>query len=208
MALRRLAALVIPLVTGCGGAQLASSPETGVALRHPDGVVLDAPPATPAPSIASSADGVVALREPHDDEAIREILLAYVRGFVRQDLDALTGLLTSSAVELGARTRTGRPGIIEAWQRRLRTLDYSRVAVNDVLRLDRIDRLDFDQLSSPTGGGPNARPGDMVPGDMLVRVPIARRAGEPRLFGSMLILLLRREQGQLAIAGVHEDDSP
>ncbi len=170
--------------------------------RRPDGVVLDAPPALPTASIAGPATGVIALREPRDDGAIREVLLAYVRGFVRQDLELLTSLLTKDAVDLGLRTRTGRPGIVEAWQARLRTLDYSRVAVNDVLRLDRIDRLDFEQMAS------TARPSEMQKGDMLVRVPVAKGLGEPRLFGSTLVVLLRREQGQLAIAGVTEEDGP
>lgn len=164
--------------------------------------MLDAQPALPMPSIAAPAEGVIALREPRDDEAIREVLLAYVRGFIRQDLELLTSLLTKDAVDLGPRTRTGRPGIIDAWQARLRALDYSRVAVNDVLRLDRIDRLDFDQMPS------TARPSEMQNGDMLVRVPIAKGSGEPRLFGTTLVVLLRREQGQLAIAGVTEEGGP
>jgi hypothetical protein len=163
-------------------------------------VTAPASPATPR-----QPDGVVALREPHDDDAIREVLLAYVRGFACEDIDMLTSLLTSDATDLGASSRGGRAAVVEAWQRRLRTLDYSRVAVNDVLRFGRLDRFDFEQLVRLSA---NDRPKDMRPGDLLVRVPVVRRAGEPRLFGDALVVLLRREQGQLAIAGVHEDDGP
>jgi hypothetical protein len=42
----------------------------------------------------------------------------------------------------------------------------------------------------------------MRPGDLYVRVPIATpRVGQEQLFGDVLVLLLRREGGQLKIAG-------
>jgi hypothetical protein len=42
----------------------------------------------------------------------------------------------------------------------------------------------------------------MRPGDLYVRVPIATpRVGSDQLFGDILVLLLRREEGRLKIAG-------
>jgi hypothetical protein len=42
----------------------------------------------------------------------------------------------------------------------------------------------------------------MRPGDVYIRVPIATpRVGSEQLFGDYLVLLLRREDGHLKIAG-------
>jgi hypothetical protein len=49
----------------------------------------------------------------------------------------------------------------------------------------------------------------MREGDLLVRVPILTpRVGNDRLFGDVVVLLLRREDGRFKIAGYGEDGAP
>ena len=81
---------------------------------------------------------------------------------------------------------------------------YAKLAGAEVARLDRIERYAYDELG--TSGAPD-RPPEMQPGDLLARVPIATpRIGAEPLFGDVVVLLLRREDGRFKIAGVAEEN--
>ena len=193
----------------CGGAQpMVTAVELhesrAQAPRHPDGVLLEPSPAVPRGEDRARARGVVALRAPLAAEAVREVIRAYVRGFVQKDADALQQLLTPDAVPLDLATRALRGRLQEVWANRLRTLDYSKLTGVEVAPMDRVERFEEGELGGP---GMPPRPPEMRAGDVLVRVPIATpRVGADQLFPEVLVLLLRRDEGRFKIAGVGEEN--
>lgn len=144
------------------------------------------------------------LREAHDDDAIHDVVRAYLQGFVREDLGALSSLLTSDATLLGSRGRVGAPLLVESWRSRLRSLEYGRLDGLTLVRPDRVERFEYDEL----GGANPPRPAEMRPGDVYVRARVeAPRANGERYFGEVVVFLLRRDEGKLRIAGVAEEDA-
>jgi hypothetical protein len=169
--------------------------------RHPDGVLIEPPVAIPPATDRAPARGVVALREPLADEAIKDVVRQYVRAWVAEDQTALQQLLTLDAVSLDP-AHTARGAMVEAWTHRMQTLDYKKLAGQEIARLDRIERYEYGDVGLP---GAPARPAEMRPGDILARVPIATpRVGAEQLFPEVLVLLLRRDEGRFRIAGVGE----
>jgi hypothetical protein len=152
----------------------------------------------PAPSDRAEARGVVALREPLADKDVEEVVRAYIRAFEREDEPALVGLLAQEAVSIG-RPGTSRQTLIEIWHTKLKSFEYQRLAGLEVARISLIERHTYETLGAP---GSPPRPSEMRPGDIYIRVPIATpRVGSEQLFGDVLVLLLRREDGRLKIAG-------
>ncbi|MDB5212306.1 MAG: hypothetical protein JWO86_233 [Myxococcaceae bacterium] len=187
---------------GCaGGAALETATEMPKAPRRPDGVVLDTPPALPAAADRATASGIVALREPLADKDVEDVVRAYVRAFEREDIDALVQLLAQDASPLGrAGTKTQ---LVDLWRTKMKNFEYQKLAGVEVARVAQIEKHDYDALGA--SGGP-VRPTEMRPGDLYVRVPIATpRVGTDQLFGDVLILLLRREEGRLKIAGQSDE---
>jgi hypothetical protein len=202
-----LGAVVLELtVVACGAPQAQpTAVEIPSTPRKPDGVLLDTPSALPRAEDRAPARGVVSLREPLSLEAVKEVARAYVRAFEREDIDALGQLLTTDATPLfGA--RAGRQPLLEQFRTRMKNYDYGKLGGAEVARLDRIERYELDELGVP--GAPD-RPPEMKPGDLLVRVPITTpRVGAEPLFGDVVILLLRRDEGHFKIAGVAEENGP
>ncbi|MDB4998070.1 MAG: hypothetical protein JWM74_5502 [Myxococcaceae bacterium] len=190
----------------CGGGGAATATEMPTTPRRPDGVVVEPPPALPPIGERAPARGVVALREPLSDEAVKEVVRSYFTLFEHEDLEGLSQLLTTDVISLDVRARGSRSNILEQWRARMRQLDYAKLAGLEVVQLDRLEHYGFDDLEGSTSP---PRPSAMRAGDTLVKVPVsaARVAGE-RYFGDTLILLLRREEGHFKIAGVAEDDTP
>ncbi len=187
----------------CGGSgALETATEMPKTPRRPDGVVLDTPPALPAPADRAVASGIVALREPLADKDVEEVVRAYVRAFEREDLDALVQLLAQDASPLGrAGTKTQ---LVDLWRTKMKNFEYQKLAGVEVARVAQIEKHDYDALG--VSGGP-LRPSEMRPGDLYVRVPIATpRVGTDQLFGDILVLLLRREEGRLKIAGQSDEN--
>jgi hypothetical protein len=170
--------------------------------RRPDGVVLDTPPALPAPADRAPASGIVALREPLADKDVEDVVRAYVRAFEREDIDALVQLLAQDATPLGrAGTKTQ---LIDLWRTKMKNFEYQKLAGVEVARVAQIEKHDYDELG--VSGGP-VRPSEMRPGDLYIRVPMAApRVGTDQLFGDVLVLLLRREEGRLKIAGQADEN--
>jgi hypothetical protein len=96
--------------------------------------------------------------------------------------------------------------LIESWRQRLRAHPYGRLAGVELVRPERVERWESDDLGSPDAP---PRPPDMRPGELYVRVPLeaSRMAGE-RFFGDVIVLLVRREEGRYKIAAYGEADAP
>ncbi|WP_394850299.1 hypothetical protein LZC95_22930 [Pendulispora brunnea] len=183
-----------------------TAPETPSEPRRPDGVVLDPPAAIPLATDRAGARGVVALREPLGDDAMFDVVRAFVSAFQREDADALIGLLTFDAVLLDAKGTKSRSAIVDGWRARFRNLDYSKLVGTEVIDLDAIERYTAQNASS---ANVPARPAEMREGDVLLRIPVAaaRVAGE-RYFGDVITMVLRREGERYRIAGLGEEDAP
>ena len=164
------------------------------ASRHPDGILLETPPAIPSTSLRAEARGVVALREPLGAEAVRDVVMTIVRAFVREDIGALDATLTVDAVSLDDGARGGRTGsralLIERWRQRMQQLEYSRLQGIEVVRPEKIQHFEYDELG---GLDEPTRPQEMKPGDVFARVPIeVSRIGPDKFFGDTWLLVLRR----------------
>ncbi|HSO34570.1 MAG TPA: hypothetical protein VLT33_18680 [Labilithrix sp.] len=186
------------VLAGCLGAgPLETATEMPKTPRRPDGVVIEPPPALPVAADRAPASGVVALREPLADRDVEDVVRAYVRAFEREDIDALVQLLAQDAVPLG---RAGsKAQLVEVWRAKMKNFEYQRLAGVEIARFAQIEKFGYEALAA--SGGPT-RPAEMRPGDLYVRVPIATpRVGTDQLFGDILVLLLRREDGRLRIAG-------
>jgi hypothetical protein len=168
-------------------------------------VLVELPPALPNPVERAEARGLVALREPLAIGAVREVVFRFLSAWQHESLEEMVALLADDAGPIDSRPR-GRTALVEAWRQRLHTHEYRRLATLDIVRNERIEHYDWDDLCAP---GAPARPRDMRPDELYVRVPIevTRVAGE-RVFGDVLLLVLSREQGRYAIAAVGEADAP
>ncbi|MBX3261414.1 MAG: hypothetical protein KF782_17145 [Labilithrix sp.] len=191
-------ALASLLVAACGGGAWETATELPKTPRRPDGVALEPPPAMPPPADRAEARGVVALREPLADKDVEEVVQAYIRAFEREDDQALVQLVAQEAASLG-RAGSSRQQLIDVWRTKMKSFEYQRLAGLEVARVSQMERHTYETL-----GGPDTpeRPAEMRPGDLYVRVPITTpRVGSEQLFGDVLVLLLRREDGRLKIAG-------
>ena len=194
-----LASLASVALCACGGASFPTVTELPKVQRKPDGVVLERPLTVPdAEERGKTEASLLALREPFEARQIVELVKTYFRAWEHEDVDGLTQLLTADAVMLR------RPGtsIVDTFRTRIRTYEYQRIAGMEVARFDRLERFGFGDV------GASQRPPEMREGDLLVRVPVlvSRVAGDP-LFGEGLVLLVRREEGAVRIAGLAEDAS-
>lgn len=175
--------------------------------RRPDGVVLEPTPAMPAPADRAPASGIVALREPLADKDVEEVVRAYVRAFEREDLDALVQLLAQEASPLGR--AGGKNQLVDLWRTKMKNFEYQKLAGVEVARVAQIEKYGYDALGGSGASSGPQRPAEMRPGDLYVRVPIATpRVGSDQLFGDVLVLLLRREDARLKIAGQADEAAP
>ncbi|MDP9033745.1 MAG: hypothetical protein M3O50_02985 [Myxococcota bacterium] len=172
--------------------------------RRPDGVALEPVPALPIAVQRADARGVVALRAPLARDAIVAIVLALADGWRHESPEELGDLLTADAGPIDGRSR-GRAALMDGWRQRLRTHEFSRLAGTELVRPERIERYDWSDLSVP---GALLRPVEMRPDELYVRVPleVTRVAGE-RVFGDVIVLLLKREANRYKIAAYGEVDA-
>ncbi len=170
--------------------------------RRPDGVVLDLAVALPeVTDRGATGPALVALREPIEVRALTDLVRRYFKAWEREDVEGIARMLSADAVSL---RRSGQVNLLDGFRNRMRTYEYQKIAGLELARLDRLERFAFGDLEPGRG-----RPTEMREGDVLVRVPIAtpRLGGDP-LFGEVLVLLVRREEGELRIAGVAEESGP
>jgi hypothetical protein len=174
-------------------------------VRRPDAVPLESSGALPAPRAHAEARGVVALLAPARDAAVANLLRDFVDAWRSESIDALAAMLTADAGPLDARSR-GRPVLVESWRARLRAHPYARLDGTEVLRSDRIERWSDGELGA---AGSPPRPPDMQPGEFLVRAPLeVTRIGNEKVFGDVMEMVLRPEEGKLRIAAYGEIDAP
>jgi hypothetical protein len=190
------------LVASCGGGWDTAT-ELPKTPRRPDGVAVEPTPALPSPSDHAEAQGVVALREPLADKDVEDVVRAYIRGFEREEPDALAQLLAQDAAPLG-RPGASRQQLIESWRTKIKSYEYQRLSGSDVARYSEIERLTYEAVGAhPT----YVRPPEMRQGDLYVRVPIMTpRLNGEQLFGDVVVFLLRREDGRLKIAGQADEN--
>ena len=202
-----LAVVALLLTASCGGEIVTSTAtEAKPPSRHPDGVVLEPPPAMPITAAKGEARGVLALRESLSDERIRAIVEDMVHAFEREDISALHEIVTQDAVYYEAGRRLPRAMLIAVWERRMSQLDYGRVTGMEIVRPERVQRFDYDEAASSRDGV--QRPQEMRPGDVLVRVPFeVSRIGSDRFFPDSWLLLLRPEGGRYRVVMVGETES-
>ena len=199
---------VVVFLAACGGVgsletRVPEEGEAAKAKRRPDGVVLEPPPAMPPVSDRASATGVVSLREPLADKDVEDMVRAYLRAFEREDTAALEQMTAHDAVPLGR--AGGRAQLIEVWRGKFKSFEYQKLAGLEVARFSQLEKYAFDGLNVP---GAPARPPEMKPGDVYVRIPILTpQIGTERLFGDVLVLLLRREDGRLKLAGQADEQA-
>lgn len=197
-------------LVGCGGANLETQLDLKDATRKPDGVLVEPPPAMPAPEERGTTQaGVLALRQPIGDEQIAEVVKKYVHAFAENDRNGFAELFESDAVMFADNGRsTARATITQNFDERIRTHRGEYRQYPDVARLDRIMQWSSEDLGPHTDP---PRPSEMKPGDVYARIPVQSplsQAGDP-LYKNTLVLLLRRSADrQLRIAGVAETDSP
>jgi hypothetical protein len=136
------------------------------------------------------AEGVVALKEGASDAAIRASVSAFFDAFAAHDVEALDRSLSRGARHLDAHGGSSFQVLVDELLRRLRLFEANGV---DAVRIERIDRFFFRDLGE---AGARLRPSDMRPDDVLVRAHLLlpRPSGE-RLFGDVVVLLLRWEEG-------------
>ena len=220
-----LVAVVLP---ACAAPPHVEAPEAdrseAAPARHPDAVVLDPVAARPMPSSHADARGVVALRQPVGADAVAVLVRAWVDAWQRESLDSLTELLSTDAVSIDAGQGAqggvqgqshGHAALVDSLRQRFQAHEYGRLAGLDLVRTERIERFTFDDFD---GAGPGLaaangadraveRPPEMQRDDLCVRVPleVTRVAGE-RLFGDVLVFLLRADAGKLRIVGYGEAD--
>ncbi len=184
-------------------------------MRKPDGVVVEPPSARPEPVAHADAHGVIALREPVDKESVTGVTMALVSAWQRGSLEGLIALLTADAAPLDSAAGPGRAALTESFRQRLQAHEYGRLSGVELVREERIERWDWEDLGNENLGRrddlgsrePPPRPAEMRPGEIYVRAPleVTHAAGE-RLFGSAIVMVLRREGGTLRIAEYGEVD--
>jgi hypothetical protein len=173
--------------------------------RKPDGVLLEPAPAVPIAVERAEARGVVALKPGLSLEDIRTLVRQLMRAFENEQVEGVLVLLTPDAVDLYA--RWGRDQILQKLRERFTKFKgaYQKLRGLEVAHVERAEVREWGDLLP---SGPRARPAEMAQGDVLVRVPLtAPMSNGERLFDDVLVLMLRRDKGQLKIAGIGETGS-
>ncbi len=143
------------------------------------------------------------LREAPPASAVVELLESFVDAWEHDSLDALLSLLTPDAGPLDGRAR-GRGVLLDTWRQRLRAHSYARLAGVELVRTDRIRRWNQSDLGASDDP---PRPPDMAPEEVFVRAPLeVTRLGGERVFGDVLEMVLREQDGKLKIAAYREVD--
>jgi hypothetical protein len=155
----------------------------------------------PAIVTRAEARGVVALRPSLSPEAVRDLVQALAEAWQHGSLEGLASLLAPDAGPIEARAR-GPGALQEAWRQRLRAREYKRLEGVELVRLERVEHYAYGELGSPDAP---ARPADMRPDELYVRVPleVTQLAGE-RYFDGVIVLMVRADEGRARIVAYGE----
>jgi hypothetical protein len=192
------------LAVACGRAApppvMAAPADSASAVRAPDGVAMDLPPALPPPASKAPAGGVASLRVPVSRDAVASLLRSFFDAWSRESVDDLAALLAPDAGPLEARAR-GKRALVDVWRQRIRSHEYGRLAGTEMFRPERIERWEPDELSAE-GAPPHV---DARPGELTVRAPVeTTTVGGEKLFGDAVVMLVRPEGGKLRIEAYGE----
>jgi hypothetical protein len=192
-------------LVGCAGAARdASGPSpltSATDVRRPDAVVLEPPPAQPTPVVRARAKGVVALQPGFDRNDLAVVVSGLLRAYETESVPAVLATMTPDVV--GLYTHASREQLRAELQRRFSALEFQILRGADVAHVEDAEVREYDDLPAT---GRDARPPEMQPGDVLVRIPMtAPLSNGERLFDDVLVLLLRRDESRtLRIAGIGE----
>jgi hypothetical protein len=144
------------------------------------------------------------LRERVSKAEVGGVVDAFMDAWTRKSIDDLVALLGTDAGPIEARGR-GRAALVDDWRDRLRSYDYGRLAGVELVRRERVqmhEAGDEDAADRVLQGI------DLRPQEIYVRVPLELNAlGGEKLFGDVLVFILRREEGELRIVGYGETSS-
>jgi hypothetical protein len=203
--------LGLAFLVACAGARPAVVDAPGASAsaasppRRPDAVVVEPPAALPAVAARAPARGVIALREPMAGDAVSAVVEQVAEAWQLGSLEGLLAPLTGDAGPLEARAR-GRAALVEGWRQRLHAHEYARLAGVDLFRPERMERWTWDELGSSDAP---ARPADMRPDELYVRAPFeVTHIANEKVFGDVMVLVLRPEDGRYKVSAYGEIDSP
>lgn len=146
----------------------------------------------------------VALQPPLAVETAFEALRGLFDALTREDLSPLPSLLTERSTWVNLPNHTSVP-LQTHLRERMRRLDYLQLAGQTLVREAEAEVYTHDDLATMMVGRP-ARPGEMAPTDLLLRVRVLiPRVGADRLFGDTLLLVVRPDQGRYRIHSLQED---
>jgi hypothetical protein len=173
------------------------------------GAFLEPEPARPALAARADTRGIVSLSEPVGGRDIARFVQKFLDAWRRESLEDLDSLLSQSSdtgpIEALGR---GREAVIENWKERLKSHahEYARLA-GDIVAPERIEHWDSDEVGRFEGPLPRAT---LRVGDVYVSAPLSvTSSGSDRLFGNFLVMVLRREKGELRMVAYGEiDDCP
>jgi hypothetical protein len=194
---------------GCGGGPVATSLELPKTARQPDGVVLDPEPLVPEAREAASARGVISLKEPLSDAAVRAAIEAFFVPFTSHDAEALDAVLSHAARLLDSRGASSYSIVRDELLRRVTAFGHAGV---QRIPIDAVERYDYGDLGARST---HPRPPEMRKGDVLVRVHVTvPHTGNDHLFGDVVVLLFRWEEepdgagkARLRVVGFDEEDA-
>ena len=206
-----LAASSLALLASCA---TSPAPPAAEGVRRPDGVSLDPPPALPEVATrARSSEGAATLQTPLGTDAALDLLDAYVRAIVAEDVVAMNDLHTGDSAFVFSpagqvpRSFPNAPGL---WERRFARFDYGALAGSIVLRSAeaKVRRLEAGAQGpaiATSEDGPSTPFGDA---EVVVSAPLAtsRVAGQS-LLGTEIAIYLRREGERYRVSAVVEDFS-
>jgi hypothetical protein len=108
---------------------------------------------------------------------------------VTKDMGRLSAIAAAGATA-PSRARGAGLLLVEIWRARVAGLRYDLLRGEQLYRRGEIETYGYEDLDRAEPGRP-ARPPEMRPGDLLLRVPMAIvRAGSDRVFGDELVFVL------------------
>lgn len=201
-------------VIGCAATEHAGSfPDDK---RRPDGIAVD-PLETPPEAVDSAAasSGVVALRAPLGIDAAHATVRSFFEAVGREDGEALMKVLSIDAVWLNPSSRAREPAY-SMFSRRFGRLDYVSLAGVTFWTEEHVLEGD-DAIAAwaelvPSQGPSQSTPSasfsvdSLGPGDVVIRAPIhLGKGGAGSLFGSEIVIALRRDADRFVIHRLAED---
>jgi len=212
------AAAVAVFAGGCAAA--AGTHVAADDKRRPDGVAVD-PLETPPPARdeAPATSGVVALRAPLGVDAAQATVRAFFDAIGREDGEALLRVLSIDAVWLNPNSRAREPAY-SVFARRFGRLDYAALAGVTFWSEERVFEGDAalaawselvavssQPVFAPGAAAARAQADDSLElGDVVVRAPVsAGKSGTSALFGTEVVLALRRDDDRFVVHRIAED---